>query len=105
MSDQSKRQEQPAQTAPGLKQRVLDQLETGKKAIEELSNEELEAVAGGFVLATTSYPSASMDSWTGVKPMEIVSTAQVGSPMIASPMTDTTRGSKTNEASLDGTKW
>jgi bacteriocin-like protein len=51
MSDQSMQQVLSALTLQELRQRMLNLLEAGKKVIEELNNEELETVTGGFELA------------------------------------------------------
>jgi hypothetical protein len=53
VSEQSNQQEQPTQSSQELRQRMLDQIETEKKALDELSDEELEAVAGGFQAVDT----------------------------------------------------
>ena len=49
MSDQPNQTTQPAQHPRELRQQMLEQLETSKQAIEELSDEELEEVAGGWL--------------------------------------------------------
>lgn len=46
MSDQSKRLEQKTSTSEEMRQQVLDYLDATKKAIEELDEQQLEAVAG-----------------------------------------------------------
>jgi hypothetical protein len=48
MSEQSMQKTQPAQNKQELRQQMLEQLEVSKKAIEELSDKELEEVAGGM---------------------------------------------------------
>src|SRR5579884_971027 len=47
MSEQLDQTEQSAMTPQELRQHMLEELEASKQAIEELSDEELEAVAGG----------------------------------------------------------
>jgi hypothetical protein len=52
MSDQHNETVQSTQIAEELRQRILEQLDTSKKEIEELSEEQLEAAAGGFGLGS-----------------------------------------------------
>src|SRR5690349_10981779 len=47
MSEQPNQTEQSALTPQELRQRMLEELEVSKQVIEEISDEELEAVAGG----------------------------------------------------------
>ncbi len=47
MPDQPNQTTQPAQSPQELRQQMLEQLDVRKKTIEELSDEELEEVAGG----------------------------------------------------------
>ena len=48
MSNQSENEIQQTQTPEEVRQRILTELEANQQAITELSDEELEAVAGGF---------------------------------------------------------
>lgn len=59
MSEQTTRDEQNPMTPQELRERMLEELEAGKKAIADLSEEELEAVAGGGV------PWKSIIKWGG----------------------------------------
>jgi hypothetical protein len=47
MSEQTNQAEQNAMSAQELRERMLEELEASKQAIADLSEEELEAVAGG----------------------------------------------------------
>src|SRR5205807_922204 len=47
MSEQSNQTEQSTMTSQELRQRILEELEASKQAIEELGDEELENIAGG----------------------------------------------------------
>ncbi len=47
MSDQTSQPAQSTPTSGELRQRMLEQLDASKQAIEELNDEELENVAGG----------------------------------------------------------
>ncbi len=49
MSDQPGQPVQSTQSPEGLRQLMLEQLDASKQAIEELSDEELENVAGGGI--------------------------------------------------------
>ncbi len=55
MPEQSQQQARSAPTSQELRQRLFDQLEVNKKAVEELSDAEVEAVAGGFMIAGEPY--------------------------------------------------
>jgi lactobin A/cerein 7B family class IIb bacteriocin len=59
MSEQTTRDKQNPMTPQELRERMLEELEAGKKAIADLSEEELEAVAGGGV------PWKSIVKWGG----------------------------------------
>jgi hypothetical protein len=48
MLNQSENEMQQTQTPEEVRQRMLTELEANQQAITELSDEELEAVAGGF---------------------------------------------------------
>jgi bacteriocin-like protein len=52
MSNQPKKIEQQTQASEELRQRILAQLEDSKQSIEELSDQELEAISGGNFFKT-----------------------------------------------------
>jgi hypothetical protein len=62
MSNQSENEMQQALTPEEVRQHLLTELETNQQAIAELSDEELEAVAGGF-----SFKAFARGVKTGIK--------------------------------------
>jgi bacteriocin-like protein len=63
MSERANQQEQLAPISQKLRQRMRDQLDTSKKAMKELSVEELETVVGGYI-PTNPYSKSSMKKGT-----------------------------------------
>src|SRR6266700_2874096 len=88
MPEQSQQQAQSTPASQEQRQHLLDQLKANKKAVEELSDVELEAVAGGFMIAggpSVGMPSREMTA----RPMTAVvrSTGMPGPVMMPDSMT------------------
>lgn len=98
MPEQSQQQAQSASTSQELRQLLLDQLEANKKAIEELNDAEVEAVAGGFIIAGGPYgrmPSEEM--------APIPTTAALGSTAMPGHKISTVQGNPLTEPALHPT--
>ena len=95
MPEQSQQQAQSAPTSQELRQRLLDQLEANKKAIEELNDAEVEAVAGGFIIAGGPYGGMPSGEKTAMPMTAAVRSTAMPSHMISTvqvnPLTEPAR--------------